>query len=291
MAWQRQRTERRHRFAFLICALFLAAFVGLTWWVHGRDGASQAWWEEVKEQLQPKRLQQRLRAARLLQDARNALDRGDLAKAEQWLKQVVAIDPRNHDAWSLLVLVLARQNRLSEAEALAAKIQDQRAKAEVLLMLADLAYLQREWAKAERFYEQVLQLDPNNATALNNYGYMLAELGERLEEAEKMIRKALQLRPNEPAFLDSLGWVYYQRGNYREARRWIEEAVKGQPNDAELRYHLGMVYWKLGEREKALRELRHALRLNPNHPQAREALEQLEAEEQEREMRGETIQT
>jgi len=58
-----------------------------------------------------------------------------------------------------------------------------------------------------------------------------------------------------------------------------------------LRYHLGMIYWKLGDREKALRELREALKIDPRHPEANEALEQLEQEEIEREMKGERIQT
>lgn len=290
MDWRHQ-TERRHRASYLVCAIFIVAFAIATWWVYSKNEASRMWWQEVKQQLKPSRIQQRLKAARFLQDAQQAIARQDWEKAEQLLRQAARVDPHNQEAWQLLITVLLRQNRWDEAKNLPKEIQDKKVKAEVLLFLADIAYMQRNWREAEGLYQRVLELDPNNATALNNYGYMLAELGERLDEAEKMIRKALKIRPNEPAFWDSLGWVYFQRGEYEKALQWVEKAVKAQKQDAELRYHLGMIYWKLGEREKALRELREAIRINPNHPQANEALEQLEQEEKEREMKGETIQT
>lgn len=290
MHW-RQQTERRHLASYVVCAIVIVALVAATWWVYTKDEASHVWWQEVKQQLKPSRIQQRLRATRYLQEAQRAIERQDWGEAEKLLKQAVKVDPQSQEAWQLLVTVLLSQNRWDEAKNLAAGIQDKKLKAEVLLVLADIAYMQRNWEEAEEIYKQVIELDPNNATALNNYGYMLAELGKNLDEAEAMIRKALKIRPKEPAFWDSLGWVYFQRGKYEEALKWVEKAVKAQPNDAELRYHLGMIFWKLGEREKALRELREAVKIDPKHPQANEALEQLEQEEKEREMKGETIQT
>ncbi len=290
MNWRRQ-TERRHLAAYTFCAIFIVALVVTTWWVYSRNEASRVWWHEVKQQLKPSRIQQRLKATRYLQDAQQAIARQDWEKAEKLLSQATKVDPHNQEAWQLLITVLIRQNKWDEAKKLPAEIRDKKVKAGVLTVLADIAYLRRDWKEAEAIYKQVLELDPNNATALNNYGYMLAELGERLDEAEKMIRKALKIRPNEPAFWDSLGWVYFQRGEYKEALRWVEKAVKAQPHDAELRYHLGMIFWKLGEREKALRELKEAVKIDPHHPQANEALRQLEQEEMEREMKGETIKT
>lgn len=290
MDWQR-RIQNRHIASYIICTVVIASFVLATWWIYSKNEVSQQWWQEVKQNLRPSQVRQRLKATRYLQEAHDAFSRGDLGKAEQLLRQATKVDPHNREAWQLLIMVLMRQNKWDEAKNLVAKIQDEKVKAEVLLALADIAYLRHDFKEAEEIYKQVLKLDPNNATALNNYGYMLAELGERLDEAEAMIRKALKIRPNEPAFWDSLGWVYFQRGEYKKALKWVEKAVKAQPHDAELRYHLGMIFWKLGEREKALRELREAVKIDPTHPQANEALERLEQEEKEREMKGETIQT
>ncbi len=290
MDWQRKSVQRRHTASYIFCALCIAAILVATWWIHLKDEASRQWWQEVKRQLKPSDIKQRLKATRYLQDARQAMEQQDWQKAENLLRKATEVDPANGEAWQLLMMTLVRQNKWDEAEKLAEKIHDKKAKAKALLTLADIAYLQRNWEKAEQFYDQVIKLDPDNATALNNYGYMLAELGKRLDEAEKMITKAIKIRPNEPAFWDSLGWVYYQRGEYKKALKWVEKAVKAQPNDAELRYHLGMIYWKLNDREKALRELREAVKLDPRHSEAYEALEQIEREEMEKEMRGERIQ-
>ncbi len=283
MDWQRYRLQRRHFLSYLICGAILVAFVAATLWVYGKDIPSQQWWQEIRRALSLTQMKKRLEAVRLLQEAEREVNRENWAKAEALLRQAVETDPTSAEAWQLLLSLLVRQNRWDEAEALTEKIADRRAKIEALLLLADVAYMRRDWQKAEQLYQQVLKLDSNNATALNNYGYMLAELGERLDEAERMIRQALKHRPNEPAFLDSLGWVYYQRGNYKEAQKWIEKAVRSDPNDAELRYHLGMVYWRLGDKEKARKELMEALRLDPNHLKSREALWQLEQEEKEQE--------
>lgn len=290
MDWQK-RTQRRHLVSYVLCAIVITALTLATWWVHSSNKPSQRWWSEVKQYLNPSRITQRLKATRYLQDALKALERRDLRSAEKLLRWATKIDPQNAEAWQLLISLLVRQNKWEEAEKLVSGIQDQNTKAEALLVLADIAYMQRDFQRASQIYQQVIKLDPDNATALNNYGYMLAELGENLDEAEEMIRKALKIRPNEPAFWDSLGWVYFQRGEYKEALKWVEKAVRAQPNDDELRYHLGMIYWKLGDKEKALKEFREVLRINPRHFEAGEALKQLEREEMEREMKGERIQT
>jgi len=183
------------------------------------------------------------------------------------------------------------QGRIKEAEALAQTIADPKVRAQTLLVVADTLSLHGNFEGAEGVYRKVLTLDPDNATALNNYGYLLAERKVRLDEAEGMIRKALQLKPNEPAFLDSLGWVYFQRGNYRQALPYLERAAQRRPDDAEVRYHLGMVYWRLGNLSAARKEFQATLRLNPNFHPAKKALDALEDEEMDEEMRGERVRT
>ena len=44
----------------------------------------------------------------------------------------------------------------------------------------------RDFKGAEESLQRILDRDPNNATALNNFGYFLAERGERLEDALSM---------------------------------------------------------------------------------------------------------
>lgn len=227
----------------------------------------------------------------LLQEAQRAFQRQDWLRAEKALTLMVQMDPKSQEGWQLLMLMLVQQGRWDEAEQMAEQVKDPLSRATALLAIADAYYFRGDFGRAEAFYRKVLALDPDNAVALNNYGYMLAERGERLDEAEKMIRKALRREPNNYAFIDSLGWIYYQRGNYRKALMLIKRAVNIKSDDTELHYHLGMTYWRLGEREKAKRALEEALRLNPNHQGARQALDRLEQQEMEREMRGDAVRT
>lgn len=266
----------------------IALLVLATWW-HW-DSRSRRWWEQVRTYLSFP-LQQRWRSLPFLQEAQSAMERQDLPRAERALRGALEIDPTNQEAWQLLVMILVQQGRVKEAEELAQKVADPQRRAQILLAIADVLHLRDDFEQADAIYRKVLALDPNNHVALNNYGYLLAERGVRLDEAERMIRKALRLRPDEPAYLDSLGWVYYQRGEYRRALPYIERSARMRPNDAEVRYHLGMVYWRLGDRLAAQQELEAALRLNPNYRPAREALEALKDEELDQEMRGSTIRT
>jgi tetratricopeptide (TPR) repeat protein len=64
---------------------------------------------------------------------------------------------------------------------------------------------------------KVLEIEPDNASALNYIGYSWAEQGERLDEAEHMIRRAIALKPEDGYITDSLGWLFYQRGLQQEA--------------------------------------------------------------------------
>jgi len=99
----------------------------------------------------------------------------------------------------------------------------------------------------------VIEMNPENALALNFLGYTYAERGERLDEAEALIKKALALRPNDGAFIDSLGWVYYQKGEYDKAVTELERADRLQGEDAEIREHLADAYVKVGRTKDAIR--------------------------------------
>ncbi len=103
-------------------------------------------------------------------------------------------------------------------------------------------------------YDKALSYDQDNASALNNYSYALAQAGTQLAKAEQMSLKSLKLRPDEPTFLDTYGWVLYKKGDYAKAKEQIEKAIKLSENMAEgsLYEHLGDVFYKLNNKQKAL---------------------------------------
>jgi len=116
----------------------------------------------------------------------------------------------------------------------------------LFFLRGELAERQKHYDQAEQFFNQALNLDPENAMTLNYLGYMWADKGEKLPEALKMIRKAVDTEPWNGAYLDSLGWVYFKMGEYELAEDNLRQAVNRDQTDPTVHMHLGDLYEKTG---------------------------------------------
>ena len=119
-------------------------------------------------------------------------------------------------------------------------------------------------------FRQVVAVDPNNPQGLNNYAYLLAEVGKQPTEALKYAQKAKELKPGEAEYSDTLGWILYREGLYPNAVSELERATS-KGNDPTWKYHLAMAYAKAGDFERGKASLQAALKLNPNLPEAKMA--------------------
>ena len=109
---------------------------------------------------------------------------------------------------------------------------------------------------------KIIDLEPNNADAMNTLGYTLTDLTDRHAEALPLIEKALAIKPDEAAFIDSMGWVQYRLQNYDEAIVHLRRALEMFQND-EVAAHLGEVLWVTGQRAEAIKVWDKALELAP----------------------------
>lgn len=134
-----------------------------------------------------------------------------------------------------------------------------------------------DYELADRNLSTVVEIDPNNASALNALGYSWADRDMNLEQAKDYIDRALALEPDDPAIMDSKGWVEYRLGNLVVAEDWLRRALAEFDND-EVAAHLAEVLWVQGERDEALRWLRHAFELNASSPTAEGMVERFGVE-------------
>ena len=104
--------------------------------------------------------------------------------------------------------------------------------------LAYVAYTQKRYRNAVELYEKALDLDKDNATALNSMGYILADTGIDRVKGLRLCRKAVDQKPQSPVYLDSLGWAYYKCGETVEARSLLKRAMELAPNEQEIKKHL-----------------------------------------------------
>jgi tetratricopeptide (TPR) repeat protein len=120
-----------------------------------------------------------------------------------------------------------------------------------LLNLASVFEKLEQYHEAERYLKQVYELDPNDASVCNFYGYLLATIRKDLDLAEKLVLKALDSDPNNGYYLDSLGWVYYQMGDYARAVVELEKASLRVSDDPVILEHLGDAYRALRRFDEA----------------------------------------
>src|SRR5437899_2915843 len=136
----------------------------------------------------------------------------------------------------------------------------------VWFLLGAIYERQKFYDKAEEQFKKVLDVNPKNAPVLNYYGYMLGDLGIRLDEAEALVQRALKEDPYNGGYLDSLGWVYFKQNKQADAELLLRKAVARESHDPTIHSHLGDVYARRGradlaaaEWEKALVEWRRSL--------------------------------
>lgn len=118
----------------------------------------------------------------------------------------------------------------------------------------------KKYDASEAAFRKVLELNPENAGALNYLGYMLADRNMKLEEAHQMIQKALDADPNNGAYLDSMGWVYFRQGKLDEAQGILQKALDRIGTDPTVHAHLGDVYFKLGKTKEAIAQWQTSLK-------------------------------
>ena len=138
---------------------------------------------------------------------------------------------------------------LDQAEKLAATPEE---KHDVWIARANLLDKMKKPDAVEAEYRKVLAADPQDAGALNDLGYMLADRNTRLPEALQMITKAIEEEPNNGAYLDSLGWVYFRLGRLPEAEESLRKALQFTPRDATVRDHMGEVLMKESKVKEAI---------------------------------------
>ncbi|MGH8672602.1 MAG: tetratricopeptide repeat-containing sulfotransferase family protein [Burkholderiales bacterium] len=116
--------------------------------------------------------------------------------------------------------------------------------------------------EADFAYRHVLELDPQNAEALDALGMVCCLTGQPVI-GSKYLRKAVALVPDEPRYHNNLGLALKSLGKLAEAEACYSEALRLRSNFTEAHNNLGVVYKAHGKLEKAEASFREALRLQP----------------------------
>ncbi len=107
--------------------------------------------------------------------------------------------------------------------------------------------------KADQAFLTAIELVPDEAEVLTNYGSFLIRAG-RSEEALPVLEKATQdLTYRKPAIpFTNLGYAYLELGRHAEAQAALDQAVRRAPNLCHARFLRGMLYVDTGKPDRAL---------------------------------------
>jgi Tfp pilus assembly protein PilF len=160
--------------------------------------------------------------------------KGDAKSAEAVLEKAVQSDPKSVLASLLLARTLLATGRINEAKAR---------------------------------YRMALQLQPNNASALNDLAYLMADSGENLDQALSYAQRGLQYAARDASLRtslsDTLGWIYVKKNMNDTAVETYRPLVRDNPGNASYRYHFGTALYQKGDKQDARIELEAALADKP----------------------------
>ncbi|MDR1931503.1 MAG: tetratricopeptide repeat protein [Spirochaetales bacterium] len=139
-----------------------------------------------------------------------------------------------------VIYAITRRYRLAEFE-FRKLLENGFESAKVYSALAYSLFLQKKADESVAFLEKALELEDDNANALNSLGFILAEQNKRLGTALKYCERAVEKNPRSPAYLDSLGWVHYRIGAFKDARMFLRKALEYSPRNKEILAHLRTV--------------------------------------------------
>jgi len=172
-------------------------------------------------------------------------------------------DTSDREAYLNIAQVYERGRRYKEAEesARAAEVLpgQPRDNEMVWFLLGAIYERQKFYDKAEEQFKKVLAVNPKNAPVLNYYGYMLGDLGIRLDEAQSLVERALKEEPYNGGYLDSLGWIYFKENRTADAEAMLHKALARESHDPTIHAHLGDVYAKRGRQDLAAAEWEKSL--------------------------------
>jgi len=171
---------------------------------------------------------------RLLEQAQERLQGGDVAGAQLLCEQALQRAPRDSEALCLLGIICLIEGRARDA----------------------VPYL-----------EQAIAGMPWHGIALDHLGLAHLVLGQ-FAEAERVLRKAATLSGAPASVHMRLALAVLKQQRYREAIRLLQRALELEPQNIDCHLNLGQAFARAGDRAAARDQFETVLRLDPGHADA-----------------------
>lgn len=142
---------------------------------------------------------------------------------------------------------------IAESEKMAAAFpKDTAAVLQSYSSIGDCYHLMGEEKLAFKAYEKALKLDPSYVPVLNNYAYYLSLGKKKLKKAYNMSKITVELEPDNATYLDTFAWILHLQGKTLEAKSLFKHAMLyGGKESVAILDHYAEVLYALGEYDLA----------------------------------------
>ncbi len=134
---------------------------------------------------------------------------------------------------------------------------------EIIFEYGNFLYSISKNTDAERYYQEALDLQPENILALTFMALNKLILNQ-LDAAKDYITKALKVNPHHEYIQFCAGRIFYARKEYDEAKHYLIHAVEQNP-DIETQNTLALTYYELDEYNSALNIFQNLLAKKPDN--------------------------
>lgn len=166
-----------------------------------------------------------------------------LLEAVALFEQALAIDPEFAPAWaglshSYIVLpnYISKEEHQKLGDVLAKSVDAAERAMELdsalptaIHAMANTLFFRLEWAEAERYYRQALELDPDSADIMEDYVSLLTFSGQ-LEASRKVADRMIELDPYVPVFQNAMVALLEAQGENELKAKAIQTALDINPD-------------------------------------------------------------
>ena len=127
-------------------------------------------------------------------------------------------------------------------------------------IIGDACHSKGKNQEAYEAYDKALEYNADNIGVLNNYAYYLSLERKELDKAEEMSYRTVKAEPQNATYLDTYAWILFVKGNYAQARIYIDEAIKNEKDpSSDILEHCGDIHAHTDDLEGALSYWKQAL--------------------------------
>lgn len=134
---------------------------------------------------------------------------------------------------------------------------------QVLLALAELYSLEKDYSASAIYYSRAIEIEPDNQVSRYNYAIAFERLNQT-DDALEQYSAAIELSANYTAPLNNIAILLQKLGRLNESKESFEKALLIEENNSAIILNYANVLAELGQNSKAEENYRKAIELSPN---------------------------